>query len=219
MTQPNFSNLIPFFDKVSDINRQLLANNIVVTDIPKSKQIIARGDEVGGVYIVSRGALRVYYQNPEGREGTLYWIEKSQSCILALNCTFTGLEYPAWVETEEETQIIMIPSATFKSVFKNESIVQFYVFEALSGRLFEMMQLLEETASFGLEARIAALLLRKSQGQGFIEITQDQIAGHLCTSREVVSRTIRRLAKAGMIANQIGIIKILNSNGLQTLLK
>ena len=82
-----------------------------------------------------------------------------------------GLEYPAWVETEEETQIIMIPSATFKSVFKNESIVQFYVFEALSGRLFEMMQLLEETASFGLEARIAALLLRKSQGQGFIEIT------------------------------------------------
>jgi CRP/FNR family transcriptional regulator len=65
--------------------------------LPPYAKVIYRGDEVAGVYLVEAGALRIYYVSSEGREGTLYWVDPGQSCIIALNCLFVRLSYPAWV--------------------------------------------------------------------------------------------------------------------------
>ena len=78
---------------------RLLAATRHVT-LPPQTKVIEQGDEVSGVYLVEAGSLRVYYISSEGREGTLYWIDAGQSCILALNCLFSRLTYPAWVETD-----------------------------------------------------------------------------------------------------------------------
>jgi CRP/FNR family transcriptional regulator, anaerobic regulatory protein len=77
--------------------------------LPPYAKIIERGDEVAGVYLVEAGALRIYYISAEGREGTLYWVDPGQSCILALNCLFSRLAYPAWVETDQtETRVAIM---------------------------------------------------------------------------------------------------------------
>ncbi len=60
-----------------------------------------------------------------------------------------------------------------------EAAIQGFTFNALSSRLFELMALIEETASQGLEARVAAFLLRRSKGETEIAMTQEQIARHL----------------------------------------
>ncbi|MGD0643025.1 MAG: Crp/Fnr family transcriptional regulator [Roseiarcus sp.] len=180
-------------------------------------QLIARGDLVAGAYLVERGALRVYYVSAEGREGTLYWIEPGQSCILAINCMFSRLAYPAWVESEGPTEVTVIPGDVYRKLFAAEPAIQNFTFEVLSGRLFELMALIEETASQGLEARLAAFLLRRAKGEAEIAVTHEQIARHLATSREVVSRTVRRLAARGLIAPAQRQITLLDFRGLRRL--
>ncbi|MGO4870031.1 MAG: Crp/Fnr family transcriptional regulator [Roseiarcus sp.] len=180
-------------------------------------QLIARGDLVAGAYLVERGALRVYYVSAEGREGTLYWIEPGQSCILAINCMFSRLAYPAWVESEGPTEVTVIPGDVYRKLFAAEPAIQNFTFDVLSGRLFELMALIEETASQGLEARLAAFLLRRAKGEPEIAVTHDQIARHLATSREVVSRTVRRLAARGLIAPAQRHIALLDFRGLRRL--
>jgi CRP/FNR family transcriptional regulator len=77
------------------------------------------------------------------------------------------------------------------------------------------MQLIEETASQGLEARVAAFLLRRAKGENTIAITQEQIARHLATSREVVSRVLRGLVARGLIETSQGHIALRDAVALQ----
>lgn len=208
----------PFLADLGAASRSRLDDSLRRASCADGTHLVSRGDEVAGAYLVERGALRVYYVSAEGREGTLYWVEPGQSCILALNCTFSRLAYPAWVESDGETDIAIVPGEVYRELFAREAAVQRFTFEALSGRLFELMALVEETASQGLEARIAAFLLRRAKGGADIAITQEQLARHLATSREVVSRTLRRLGAGGLIDSEPGRLRIIDAERLARLI-
>lgn len=210
--------LFPFVAEIGAANSKRLAAGLRRGNFADATPLIQRGDPVAGAYLVERGALRVYYVSAEGREGTLYWVEPGQCCILALNCTFSRLDYPAFVESEGETNLSIIPGPLYRDLFAQEPSVQRFTFEALSGRLFELMALIEETVSLGLEARLAAFLIRRSKGGDRLKLTQEQIAGHLGTSREVVSRVLRRMSGAGVIDSGTGWVSLRNVERLAQLL-
>lgn len=207
----------PALADLSAESRTLLSAAVRRIACPGGTPLVARGDLVAGAYLVERGALRVYYVSAEGREGTLYWVEPGQSCILALNCMFSRLAYPAWVESEGDTDVAIVPGDVYRRLFAVEPAVQSFTFEVLSGRLFELMALIEETASQGLEARVAAFLLRRAKGEPDLAVTQEQIARHLATSREVVSRVLRGLAARRLVATTLGRVTLLDPDGLRRL--
>ncbi len=66
-------------------------------------------------------------------EGTLYWVEPGQTCILALNSTFSRLAYPAWVESDGPTRFAIVPGQTYRELFAADPAVQRFTFETLSG--------------------------------------------------------------------------------------
>jgi CRP/FNR family transcriptional regulator, anaerobic regulatory protein len=210
----------PFFSELSPAGQaRLHAATSHVLLAPQTK-VIQRGDEVGGVYLVEAGALRVYYVSAEGREGTLYWVDAGQSCVLALNCLFSRLAYPAWVETDQvETRVAIISGDVYRQLYLGEPALQKFTFETLTTRLFELMTLMQETASLGLEQRVAALLLRRSVNGQALEITHEQIAHHLGSSREVVSRVLRNLAARGAIKLSHRSIAIEDSTKLRAIVE
>lgn len=189
----------PFLSELTPSGRaELLAATSKVV-LPPRTQVIRRGDEVAGVYLVDAGALRVYYVSAEGREGTLYWIDAGQSCVLALNCLFARMAYPAWVETDQsETRVAVVSGDVYRRLYLTEPALQKFTFATLSTRLFDLMTLMQETASLGLEQRVAAFLLRRSEN-GELEASHEDIAHHLGSSREVISRVLRNLASQGAI--------------------
>ena len=185
--------------------------------LPPYAKVIERGDEVAGVYLVEAGALRIYYVSSEGREGTLYWVDPGQSCIIALNCLFARLPYPAWVETDQaDTEVAIISGDVYRELYLAEPALQHFTFATLSTRLFELMTLLQETASFDLEQRVAAFLLRRSGSGHVLETTHEQVAHHLGSSREVVSRVLRNLARSGASRLSPGSVAIVDADKLRS---
>lgn len=210
---------IPFHSELSSEGRSQLASASREVVLAPMTRVIERGDEVAGAYIVLSGALRIYYINADGREGTLYWVDSGQTCILALNCVFSGLSYPAWVESDDcETHVAVINGPGYRELFQKEPAVQKFTFEAQTVRLFELMELLQETASLGLEQRVAAVLLRRTKSDEVMETTHDKIARHVGSSREVVSRVLRNIARTGAIELLKGRIRILDAEKLQAML-
>jgi CRP/FNR family transcriptional regulator, anaerobic regulatory protein len=196
---PRLANF-PFFSQLAPAGQAELSAATSHVSLPPRTQVIQRGDEVAGVYLVEAGALRIYYISAEGREGTLYWVDAGQSCVLALNCLFSRIAYPAWVETDQaETKVAVVSGDVYRKLYLQEPALQKFTFEALTTRLFELMTLMQETASLGLEQRVAAFLLRRSANGQLLEASHEQIAHHLGSSREVVSRVLRNLASRGAI--------------------
>ena len=217
MLDPHMQSHFPFISELSARGRSRLFSATRHVTLPPYTRVIEQGDEVAGVYLVETGALRVYYISSEGREGTLYWVDPGQSCILALNCLFARLVYPAWVETDQvETEVAIISGDVYRELYLAEPSLQRFTFATLSTQLFELMTLLQETASLGLEQRVAAFLLRRSGNGQVLETTHEQVAHHLGSSREVVSRILRSLARSGSIRLSPGSVAIVDTEKLRS---
>jgi CRP-like cAMP-binding protein len=79
-----------------------------------------------------------------GARGDALLGRPGQSCIIALNCLFARLPYPAWVETDQaDTEIAIISGDVYRELYLAEPALQHFTFATLSTRLFELMTLLQ----------------------------------------------------------------------------
>lgn len=190
----------PFARELSAEARQRLRNSIASNTAAPGTDLLRPGDAVDGVYLVRKGTIRVYYIDADGREGTLYWIEPGQSCILALNSLFSAIPYPAWASADESgVEFLAMPGTVFRELFAQEPAAQQFLFDQLSGRVFALLKLLEERMRLPQEERLIALLLAQADAAGVVQLSQDKVARHLGTSREVVSRLLRNLASQRLV--------------------
>ena len=207
-----------FANRLSEDARRRLFDGATQQAFSAGADILHPGDTVDGVYLVRSGAIRVYYIDPTGHEGTLYWIEPGESCILALNSLFSEIPYPAWAAAEKEpTEIVAISGGVFREIFAREPTVQNFLFEQLSGRVFSLLRLLEEAMRLPQEKRLALLLLSKADAGGVVSLSQEDLGHHLGTIREVVSRLLRNLANQGLVALAPRRVTILDRTRLEAL--
>jgi CRP/FNR family transcriptional regulator len=207
----------PFAEALSPGARSALERDLLSYKVDGKQLLIQKGDTVGGVYLVNEGALRVYSMNANGRESTLYWIEPGESCILAMNCVFSNILYPAWVESDRATtELVVIPSHVYRRIHETEKSVQQFTFDVLSARIFDLMSTLEDVTTLPLDRRLANFILKKSDSGLRLVMSHEEIASHLGTAREVVSRNMRNLEKAGLVNVARGYTEIASVEGLRS---
>jgi CRP/FNR family transcriptional regulator len=204
---------------LSEESRKVLENEVRFHTVTGKKKLIMKGDTVGGVYIVEEGGLRVYTISPKGRESTLYWIEPGESCILAMNCVFSDILYPAWVENDRSlSRIAIIPALTYRKLHEKEKSIQRFTVDVLSSRIFDLMSALEEVFTLPVNQRLANLLLKKSNSLLHLVMSHEEIASHLGTAREVVTRHLKNFEKMGFVKIERGYTKILSVEELRSYL-
>jgi CRP/FNR family transcriptional regulator len=204
---------------LSPEGRQLLREGVQRVKLQAPGEIIHKGQQVSGAYLVTRGQLRVFTYTPQGNEATLYFIRPGETCVLALNCLFNDLRYPAWVESDAGTEVAVIPGPLYRRLFEGEAAVQDMTVKALSSLVFRLMGELEQIHSFNLDQRLAGFLLNHANDAGEVRLTQQALAGHLGTSREVVARVMQGFSSEGLVETRRGLVRILDSEGLAERIK
>ncbi len=179
--------------------------------LPRQATVIHKGQRVSGAYLVTRGRLRVFTYTPQGTEATLYFLRPGETCVLALNCLFNDLRYPAWVETAAGTEVAVIPGPLYRSLFESEPAVQNLTVQALSGLVFRLMGELEQLHACTLDQRLANFILSNATEEGILHMTQQAMAGHLGTSREVIARLMQGFTAQGLVKTRRGAVAITDS--------
>lgn len=186
---------------------------------PKGRTIIEKGQTVSGAYLVLDGRLRVFTLTPAGKEATLYAIAPGETCVLAINSLFNNLLYPAWVETETDTLVGVVSGPVWRGLFEREKAIQDLTVHALSTAVFRLMAELEEIHSCRLDQRLASFLLNHAAGDGTLRMTQQQIAGHVGSTREVVARLIGEFVARGAVQSGRGMVRVVRPEGLRELVR
>lgn len=197
---------------------QMLARGLTRRRFARGKTIIEKGQAVSGAYLVLEGRLRVFTLTPAGKEATLYFIAPGETCVLALNSLFNNLLYPAWVQCEEDTVVGVVGGPTYRALFEREPAIQNLTIQALSSAVFRLMAELEQIHSCRLDQRLANFLLGQAGGDGVLRKTQQEIAAHMGTTREVVARLMGEFVARGDVATGRGQVRILRPAGLRALL-
>ncbi|OAN54618.1 cAMP-binding protein [Paramagnetospirillum marisnigri] len=208
---------IAAFAGLSPQGRQRLAQGAVTHRFPAGKTIVEKGQEVSGAYFVLAGRLRVFTLLPGGKEATLYLLRPGETCVLAMNSLFNDLLYPAWVETEADSAVAIVPGRLYRGLFEDEAVIRDLTVRTLSTLVFRLMAELDQVHACTVEQRLANFLLVRASGTREVRQTQQDIADHIGTTREVVARLTSRLAQRGLIRTGRGRISLLRPSALANL--
>lgn len=203
------------FSSLTAAGKARLREGMVSYRAMSADPLLCKGQAVSGAYFVLEGRLRVYALAPSGTEATLYFIEAGETCVFALNSLFNDLLYPAWVQAVTDTTIAVLPGAVFRTLFAEEPVIRDLTVHALSTLVFRLMAELEDVHAFKLNQRLANLLLTHASSDGELRMTQQQMAFHLGTTREVVARLLREFVALDYVQTRRGVSVIRHAAGLR----
>lgn len=209
----------PFINNMTFNNYNTLINVINKKVFQVGTLLMEDGDECGNIVLLLEGTIRVYKLSPQGKEITLYRINKGETCILSVSCIMSDTTYPAFAEVEDVASLITIPYKYFKEFMGNDIEIQKYVFKLLSSKLIQVMTLIEEITFKSMNTRVAEFLyesVKKNNGDKLLMLTHEEISKELGTAREVISRLLKEFEKEGFILLSRGKIEILQLEMLKS---
>jgi CRP/FNR family transcriptional regulator len=203
------------FRTLSVAGRRLLSQGCITRSTSRTAPILHQGQPVSGAYLVLEGRLRVFTVSPNGAEATLYFVGPGEACVLALNCLFNDVLYPAWVQAETTASIAVIPGPVYRKLFESEPAVQNLTIQALSTLVYRLMAELAQVHSRNTKQRLVQFILLHAAADGVLRMTQQQVARHLGTTREVVARLLRELVSKKFVKTARGAVVIRDLFGLR----
>ncbi len=214
-----FKNHFPIWDKLTPQQQETLSSSVISRSVKKGAVIHNGNLECTGVLLVRSGQLRAYFLSEEGREVTLYRMFDRDICALSAACIFSSMQFEVTISAEKDSEIYIIPPYVYKSIMNESAPVANYTSEIMATRFSEVMWLVEQIMWKSLDKRVAAFLLEEASIEGSLQlrITHENIANHLGTHREVITRMLRYFQSEGMVRLSRGVVEIADEKKLHSL--
>ncbi len=195
-----FKQYFPFWDKLSDDDKEYLCRHSSLEHFEK-EQPVHDNTECTGLYIVKSGKLRLYMLSDEGKEITLYRLGVGDICMLSASCVLNSITFDIYIDAEVPSDCYMISGHAFNNVSERNLEVKNFALETAVQRFSDVMWIMQQIVFMSMDKRLAIFLLDECNavGEDFISMTHEQIARHLGTAREVVTRLLRHLASDGVV--------------------
>ncbi len=218
MFESIYREIVPFWEKISDTDREYICQNSYDVTYPKG-QNIHDGSECSGVIIVRSGSLRLYIMSEEGKDITLYRLHKGDLCMLSASCVLSAVTFEVFVDAEEDSQCCLISGPVFAAVSDRNPDVRIFALETAVSRFSDVMWVLQQILFMSLDKRLAIFLYDEAvrTGSDTIALTHGQIARYMGSAREVVSRMLKYFGSEGIVKVSRGGVIILDKKRLRKL--
>lgn len=195
-----YEQYFPFWNKLNQNDRQYLCQNSSVVSFEK-QQAIHDNTGCSGLYIVKSGKLRLYMISDEGKEITLYRLSPGDICMLSASCVLKSITFDVYVEAEVPSVCYMINGMAFSSVSERVLEVKNYALETVVERFSDVMWIMQQIVFMSMDKRLAIFLLDEitANKTDIVTMTHEQIAKHLGTAREVITRMLKHFAADGWV--------------------
>jgi CRP/FNR family transcriptional regulator len=208
---------LPFLEEAEQPLIRSFMGEAFLAKLPAEKAVYLQGDIVDNIALLLSGSVRVFKIGGTGREITLYRFGLGESCVLTANAILNQKTFPAIATVEEDAEVVLIPSDVFLSWVTEYDLWREFVFQLLSDRLSAIIEVVDEVVFNRMDQRIAAWLTKNQEGSAEIQVTHQQIADDLGSSREVISRLLEDFSKKGWVITRRGSIEILRPGSLKEL--
>ena len=214
-----FETYFPVWDKLTNAERALLVESVTFRSVPAGT-VLHNGDaDCVGMFLIRSGQLRAYVLSETGREVTLYRLLERDMCLFSGSCMLASIQFQITVSAEKDTGLWVIPVATYQRLMETSIPMANYTNELMAAHLSEVMWLMDQVLFRSMDSRLASFLLAESgiEESEQLCITHEQIAGHLGTAREVVTRMLRYFQSEGMVRLSRGDVTLTDRKKLSAL--
>lgn len=187
-----------FFEK--ELQEEILKAGIFKSFQPNDV-LIREGQFITSFPLVLKGLIRVTRNNDDGNELLLYYLKQNEVCAMSLTCCMTNLTSNVKAVAEEETEVIMLPVEMLDNWMCKYPGWKQFVMQTFQNRFRELIDTIDSIAFLKLDERLVRHLIDRNRTSGVTTLneTHQDLALRLNTSREVISRLLKKLEKEGKI--------------------
>ncbi|MCO5259079.1 MAG: Crp/Fnr family transcriptional regulator [Crocinitomicaceae bacterium] len=184
-----------------------------IIEIEEGKTILDVGQAVRTIPLLISGILKVSRFDESGKELLLYYVHSNESCAMTFTCCMQ--QYPSEIKAVAETnaKMIAIPIGVMDEWLSVYPTWKSFVMKTIRGRFNELLNTIDQLAFQKLDERLITYLKEKSRatGSALINLSHEEIANELASSREVISRLLKKLENDGKVLLYRNQIKLLSS--------
>lgn len=186
----------------------------VLADIKSKTEIVREGQKNKYVPFLIKGSIKVFTLN-DGRELIYYYIRESDSCLMTFSSIFTDYISRVYAVAEEDSEALLIPVSVMHEWLLRFPEINKLFYREYDKRFSEIMSMVNDAVFHRLDKRVLNYIRQQISvtGNNPIKITHREIANNLGTSREVVSRVLKKIENDGdILITKEGIKVAVNEN-------
>lgn len=189
-----------------------LDGQVEIKEIPADTVLMYPGQYIRSTMLVLDGLIKIFREDDEGNEYFMYHLKPGDACALSMTCMVAREKSSISAKTVTDTLAIMVPIDKMEDWMSRYKSWYHFVINTYRNRFDDLLQTLDNIAFRNMDERLEFYLKKhaKSMNTNHIQLTHQQIAQELNSSREVISRLLKKLAERGKIIMNRNDIEILN---------
>jgi CRP/FNR family transcriptional regulator len=199
---PTFSN-----ELVDDIE-----TNTIQQSFESGHVLMRTGQYIKNTILVLSGSVKIYREDDDGGEFLMYYLQPGQACAISMICATKSEKSQILAKVVDDVEVAMIPlSLMDKWMMQHRSWYEF-VIETYRSRFEEVLEVVDSIAFRAMDERLEFYLKRHKDACDCVDLklSHQEIATELNTSREVISRLLKKLEQRGAVKlhrNHIELLK------------
>lgn len=185
-------------------------------------ELIRPGEPIPFLPLITEGTVRILRaeetahagrEGEEAREMFLYFLQPGETCAVSLDCCRGDVRSRVRAVAEEDGCLLAVPTGLLPTLMEKSPRFSDFVVSTYRRRFDQLLEAFDAVAFHKLDERLWGYLqdLSIARNANILRITHEEIARHLGTTREVISRLMKQLERLGKVKpgrNQIEILKV-----------
>ncbi|TCK83636.1 Crp/Fnr family transcriptional regulator [Albibacterium bauzanense] len=181
--------------------KKVLAENAVIKKFNAGDMLMQTGQNMRSTVLIVEGMVKLYREGEEGKEFFMYYLQPGNACALSMICATKQETSQVMAMAVDDTKVLMIPIALMDTLMKEYKTWYYFVMETYRMRFEELLVVIDHIAFKGMDERLEFYLDKQYRDLGTRElvITHNEIATDLNSSREVISRLLKKMEQRGEV--------------------
>ncbi len=206
-------------EKFPTLEKELVQEMSLVSEIRviKAGEVLLRsGQNIKSSLLILNGLIKIYREDEQGGEFFMYYLDAGKACALSLLCAQKQDTSEIRAKAVTDATILSVPlTSTDHWMAKFKSWNQFSL-GSYRDRFEELLETIDHIAFRNMDARLIYYLKRHQEktNSNLIAISITEIALELNSSREVISRLLKKLSDRGIVILNRTHIEIVDLNNI-----
>ena len=165
------------------------------------EKLMRTGQYFRSILLIMEGLIKVYREDDEGNEFFMYYLQPGQACALSMKCPEKMERSEIMAKIIDDATIIAVPFEYMDEWMHKYKSWFHFVMDTYRKRVEELLITIDDIAFRNLDERLLSYFKKAKNiyNSSILEINHTEIAEELNSSREVVSRLMKKLSDNGMI--------------------
>jgi len=171
-----------------------ILENAELKEAKAGTTLLKMGQNIKSAMLVVEGTVKLYQEDENGGEYFMYHLNPGEACAVTLVCNYHHEKSQVLAKAVTDISYLAIPIEFMDKWLNEFKSWHYFVIRTYRSRYEELLKTIHETAFKNMDERLEFYIKRQvTQFGNTVHLTHQEIANDLNTSREVVSRLLKKM--------------------------